>query len=56
MDRIGITAGTFDFLHAGHILMLKEAKTVCKYLIVCVLVDPSVERIWKNKPVQTLEE
>ena len=30
----GITFGAFDLLHAGHILMLKEARTVCDYLIV----------------------
>lgn len=56
MDRIGITAGTWDFVHAGHVLMFKEAKTQCRYLIACILEDPSVERSWKNKPVQTLEE
>lgn len=52
----GITAGTFDFLHPGHVLMLKEAKTICDYLIVCILVDPSIERNWKNKPIQSLRE
>ena len=27
--KVGITASTFDLLHAGHIAMLREAKSVC---------------------------
>ena len=53
---IGITASTFDLLHAGHVLMLKEAKEVCDYLICALHVDPSLERPTKNRPVQTLYE
>lgn len=53
---VGITASTFDLLHAGHISMLREAKTVCDYLICCLQVDPSLDRPEKNKPVQTLVE
>ena len=53
---IGFTAGCFDLLHAGHVLMLKEADKVCDYLIVGLHVDPSVERSNKNKPVQSLVE
>ena len=53
---IGITASTFDLLHAGHVLMLKEAKEVCDYLICALHVDPSLERPIKNRPVQTLYE
>ena len=40
----GITFGAFDLFHAGHILMLQEAKTVCDYLIVCIQTDPSIDR------------
>jgi glycerol-3-phosphate cytidylyltransferase len=32
----GITFGAFDLFHAGHVLMLQEADTVCDYMIVCV--------------------
>ena len=53
---VGITFSTFDLLHAGHISMLREAKTVCDYLICGIQVDPSVDRPEKNPPVQTLVE
>ena len=52
----GITFGAFDLFHAGHILMLKEAKTVCDHLIVAIQTDPSLDRKTKNSPVQSMEE
>jgi len=52
----GITFGAFDLFHAGHVLMLQEAKTVCDYLIVCIQTDPSIDRKSKNTPVQSLIE
>ena len=52
----GITFGAFDLFHAGHVLMLEEAKTVCDYLIVCIQSDPSLDREEKNKPVQSVIE
>jgi len=54
--RVGFTASTFDLLHAGHIAMLREAKTQCDYLICGLQVDPSIDRPNKNRPVQTLVE
>lgn len=54
--KVGFTCSTFDLLHAGHIMMLKEAKTVCEYLIVGLQTDPRVDREWKNKPIQSLFE
>ena len=54
--RIGITASTFDLLHAGHIEMLRESKSVCDYLICALQIDPSVDRPEKNKPAQTIVE
>jgi glycerol-3-phosphate cytidylyltransferase len=54
---IGFTCSTFDLLHAGHILMLAEAKTVCDYLIVGLQTDPTIDRPGiKNKPVQSVVE
>jgi glycerol-3-phosphate cytidylyltransferase len=52
----GLTASTFDLLHAGHVLMLREAKSQCDYLICALQVDPSADRPEKNKPVQSLVE
>ena len=54
--KIGITFGAFDLFHAGHILMLQEAKTQCDHLIVCVQTDPSLDRDEKNAPVQSIVE
>jgi len=53
---VGFTASTFDLLHAGHCSMLREAKTQCDYLICGLQVDPGVDRLEKNRPVQTLPE
>ena len=55
-QKIGITFSSFDLLHAGHIKMLEEAKTVCDYLIVGLQLDPSYDRSTKNKPTQTVVE
>lgn len=52
----GFTCSAFDLLHAGHILMLEEAKERCDYLIVGLQNDPSADRALKNKPVQSLVE
>lgn len=55
--KIGFTCSCFDLLHAGHILMLKDAKKQCDYLIVGLQSDPTIDRpLSKNKPIQTLEE
>ena len=54
--KVGITVGAFDLCHAGHILMFKEAKTVCEYFIVGLHSDPSLDRADKNKPIMSLEE
>jgi glycerol-3-phosphate cytidylyltransferase len=54
--KIGFTCSTFDLLHAGHVQMLREAKDQCDYLIVGLQVDPSVDRLEKNAPVQSIVE
>ena len=54
--KIGFTCSCFDLLHAGHILMLKDAKDQCDYLIVGLQTDPTIDRPQKNKPIQSLEE
>ena len=54
--NIGFTCSCFDLLHAGHITMLQEAKSICEYLIVGLQVDPTIDRPEKNKPIQSLME
>ena len=54
--RTGATFSTFDLLHSGHISMLREAKSVCDYLICGLHVDPKIERERKNSPVQSVVE
>ena len=54
--RTGFTCSTFDLFHAGHIMMLKEAKEQCDYLIVGLQTDPTLDRATKNKPVQGVFE
>ena len=53
---IGFTCGSMDLLHAGHVLMLREAKECCDYLIVGLHTDPTLDRASKNKPIQDVEE
>jgi len=63
---IGLVCGAFDLCHAGHILLLKEARGVCDTLIVGLHDDPSIEDdvafrlstggARKNKPVMSVEE
>lgn len=55
--KIGFTCSTFDLFHAGHLLMLEEAKNQCDYLIVGLQTDPTIDRPKeKNKPVQSVFE
>jgi len=54
--KIGFTCSCFDLFHAGHIMMLKEAKNYCDHLIVGLQTDPTLDRPEKNKPVQSIFE
>lgn len=54
--NVGFTASCFDLFHAGHIMMLKEAKSQCQYLIVGLQTDPTLDRPEKNKPIQSVFE
>ena len=55
--KLGFTCSTFDLFHAGHVMMLKEAKTKCDYLIVGLQTDPTIDRPdTKNKPIRSLFE
>jgi len=50
---IGFTCGVLDLLHAGHLLMLKEIKAQCDYLIVGLQENA---REGKEQPIETFEE
>ena len=54
--KIGFTCSTFDLFHAGHVMMLEEAKKQCDFLIVGLQTDPTIDRSNKNKPVQGVFE
>ena len=55
-QTVGFTCSTFDLFHAGHVVMLEEAKRQCDYLIVGIQLDPTLDRETKNKPVQSIIE
>mgnify|MGYP001361887792 FL=1 len=57
MMKRGFTAGCFDLLHAGHCMMLREARGSCDHLTVFLQTDPSIDRPdTKAKPTQSLPE
>ena len=53
---VGFTCGAMDLLHAGHVLMLKECKKDCDFLVLGLQTDPSIDRKEKHKPIETIEE
>ena len=56
-ETIAMTNGCFDFLHAGHVAYLEEAKSLGDRLIVAVNDDDSVRRLkGDDRPVNTLED
>lgn len=52
----GIVAGAFDVIHPGYVRMFKDAKQHCNHLTIALHEDPSTEREYKLKPVQSLSE
>jgi glycerol-3-phosphate cytidylyltransferase len=57
--KIGFTCGVFDLFHAGHVLMLKECKANCDYLIVALNSADNFDRTInpnKKDPIYTLDE
>lgn len=57
--KTGFACGVFDLFHAGHVLMLKECKEHCDYLIVALNraenIDPRINP-GKKPPVYSLRE
>ena len=56
-ERIIMTNGCFDILHAGHVSYLEEAKSLGDRLIVAVNDDDSVRRLkGEQRPINALED
>ncbi len=56
-ERIVLTNGCFDILHAGHVAYLEEAKSLGDRLIVAVNDDDSVRRLkGESRPVNPLQD
>ncbi|MEM3067748.1 MAG: adenylyltransferase/cytidyltransferase family protein [Thermoplasmata archaeon] len=57
--KTGFVCGVFDLFHAGHVMMLRECKQHCDYLIVAINkaenIDYSINP-GKQAPVYTFEE
>lgn len=57
----GLVCSAFDLLHAGHMLMLKDARRHCDFLVVGLQIDPSVTDSSyrgkkKHKPILSVDE
>ncbi len=56
-ERVIMTNGCFDVLHAGHVSYLEEAKSLGDRLIVAVNDDASVKRLkGDSRPINALED
>lgn len=56
-ERIVMTNGCFDVLHAGHVAYLEEAKSLGDRLVVAVNDDESVRRLkGETRPVNALQD
>ena len=56
-ERVIMTNGCFDVLHAGHVSYLEEAKSLGDRLIVAVNDDESVQRLkGESRPINALED
>ena len=56
-ERVIMTNGCFDVLHAGHVAYLEEAKSLGDRLVVAVNDDESVRRLkGESRPINALED
>ena len=55
-NKTGFVASSFDILHPGYVMMLKECKDKCDYLIVALHENPAWGRDNKNSPIMSLHE
>jgi len=52
----GVIAGNFDVIHPGYIDMFNQMRSVCRYVVVLLHEDPSIERPNKLKPILSVKE
>ncbi len=52
----GFIASSFDVMHPGYALLLKECRDNCNYLVVGLHENPVWERQDKNSPIMSLHE
>ena len=55
-NKTGFIASTFDIMHPGYVLMLKECKDNCDYLVAALHNNPKLHRQDKNSPIMSLHE
>ena len=54
--NIGYTTGVFDIFHIGHLNILKNAKSLCDYLIVGVTTDEVTLKMKNKLPIIQFDE
>ena len=52
----GLTTGTYDMFHAGHLNLLKNAKAICDSLIVGIYNDKVIKQYKNKKPIIGLKD
>ena len=55
-NKTGFIASSFDIMHPGYAMMLKECRDNCDYLVVGLHENPVWERQEKNSPILSLNE
>ena len=55
-NKTGFIASSFDIIHPGYALLLKECKDNCNYLVAGLHENPVWERQEKNSPIMSLHE
>ena len=55
-NKTGFIASSFDIMHPGYTLMLKECRDNCNYLVAGLHENPVWERQEKNSPIISLHE
>ncbi len=48
--------GTFDFFHAGHLALIKQARKLGDRLVVVIARDETVERVKHQKPIHSEQD